>query len=384
MHAGGWKILMIKKAWNNICEYPWISVVIGGGLLIIFSIFTTYALSLGPRSHDHTAWSSFGSMLAGVFTLFGTLATLATLLFLNAQFKEQQKITAKQIQAVTFEQYVNHRKLFFERLKEIEESLDGKIKFKNHDNLYHNIFPQNSPHQCLFTVEIVSGELAKVDDLSDMHSSYILLKGMLEKSQWLPIEADNLVRHLIMMPNALSFLHVGDEYDGDMELEGYNFGINIYSINEYVIRVTTILNAFLTFTGKSPVPSIDHHAESSELRKALMQNFDGRYAAKHGLVPIKKIKMIDELARLHFWIDQAKDVAGQRMFLEAWQKLNILFSSKLKVNELKDSRTYKEMIQGFFNELHVVKGKAVPNSHEFKMVDEYFTKLRAIENGLNN
>lgn len=186
------------------------------------------------------------------------------------------------------------------------------------------------------------------------------------------------------MPNSLSFLNIDVEYDGDMELEGFNFGINIYSINEYVNRVTIILNAFLAFTGNATVPSIDHKAESSQLRKALMQNFDGRYAAKHGLVPIKKIKMIDELARLHFWIDQANDVAGQRMFLDAWQKLNILFSSKLKVNELKDSRTYKEMIQTFFNELHVVKGKAVPNSHEFKMVDEYFTKLRAIENGLNN
>lgn len=94
--------------------------------------------------------------------------------------------------------------------------------------------------------------------------------------------------------------------------------------------------------------------------------------------------MIDELARLHFWIDQAKDIAGNRMFLKAWQKLNILFSSKLKVNELKDSRTYKEMIKMFFVELHEAQGKAVPNSHEFKIVDQYFSKLREIENGLNN
>jgi hypothetical protein len=127
MHAGGWKIFMIKKAWKNICEYPWISGVIGIGLLFILVIFITYGVSLGPRSHDHTAWSSFGSMLAGVFTLFGTTATIATLLFLNAQFKEQQKVTAKQIEALTFEQYVNHRKLFFERLNEIEENLEKKM-----------------------------------------------------------------------------------------------------------------------------------------------------------------------------------------------------------------------------------------------------------------
>ncbi|WP_323165522.1 hypothetical protein [Pseudomonas bubulae] len=376
--------MMVKKIWNNICEYPWISGVIGVGLLFILVIFITYGVSLGPRSHDHTAWSSFGSMLAGVFTLFGTTATIATLLFLNAQFKEQQKVTTKQIEALTFEQYVNHRKLFFERLTEIEESLDNKIEFKDQNKLYHNIFPHNSPSECSFRVQIVSGKLAKVGDLSDMFSSYEMLKYMLEKNEWFHVETEFLVKHLIMMPNALSFLNVDAEYDGDMELEGFNFGINIYSMNEYVNRVTTILNAFLAFTGNATVPSIDHHAESSLLRKALMQNFDGRYAAKHGLVPIKKIKMIDELARLHFWIDQAKDTAGQRMFLEAWQKLNILFSSKLKVNELKESRAYKEMIQKFLDELHLVREKVSLNSYEFTVVDEYFTKLREIENGLNN
>ncbi|WP_338807324.1 hypothetical protein V8U11_12435 [Pseudomonas chlororaphis] len=375
---------MHKKIWANICEYPWTSGVIGVGLLFIFVIFITYGVSLGPRSHDHTAWSSFGSMLAGVFTLFGTTATIATLLFLNAQFKEQQKVIAKQIEALTFEQYVNHRKLFFERLKEIEESLDNKIKFKDQDKLYHNIFPQNSPLECSFRMQIVSSQLAKAGDLSDMYSSFERMKTMLDRLQWFPLEADILVQHLILMPNSLSFLHKDDAFDGDVELEGYNFGINIYSINEYVNRVTTILNAFLTFTGNAPVPSIDHHAESSELRKALIQNFEGRYAAKHGLVPIKNISMIEELTSLHFWLDQAKDVAGERMFIDAWKKLNMIFSSKQRVNDLKESRIYKDMITEFFKELHEVRKKTVPNTHELKVVDDYFTKLNQIRIGLRD
>lgn len=374
--------MMSKKIWHNICEYPWISGVIGVGVLVILSIFTTYHFSLGPISHDHTAWSSFGSMLAGVFTLFGTTATIATLLFLNAQFKEQQTVTAKQIQAVTFEQYVNHRKLFFERLSEIQESLNNKIKFKNHDNLYHNIFPENSPLQCSFTVKIEREELARPGDLSDMYSSFQRLKTMLEKSQWFPVEADNIVQHLILMPKSLSFLHVEDAFDGDMELEGNNFGINIFSINEYVYRVTTILNAFLSFTGNMPVQSIDHHAESSALRKALIQNFEGRHTPKHGLVPIRNIIMIEELARLHFWIDQAKNSSGQRIFLDAWQKLNYIFSSKQHVNELNDKSVYSEMIRQFLIELHATRKKFVVNSQEFKIIDEYFSRLKKIESGL--
>jgi len=375
---------MHKTIWQNVREYPWISGVIGVGLLIIFAIFTTYALSLGPRSHDHTAWSSFGSMLAGVFTLFGTTATIATLLFLNAQFKEQQKVTAKQIEAVTFEQYLNHRKLFLERLKEIEESFDNNIKFKNQDKLYHNIFPQNSPLECSFRVQIVSGQLAKAGDLSDMFSSFVQMKKMLENKSWITAEADNLIRHLMLMPKSLGFLHVEKDFEGDLALDGNNLGINIYSIDEYINRVTVVLNAFLVFTGNHPVESVNHLSESAELRKALILNFEAQYSPRHSLVPIRKYPIIYSLERLHHWVDQAKDAVGHRMFIGAWQTMNTALSSKIRANSFKDKAKQISMIKEFMMEADRAYKGSLPNSHERDLANQFRAKLETILQGLQS
>lgn len=375
---------MAKKIWVNICEYPWISGLIGVGFIVIVAIFTTYALSLGPRSHDHTAWSSFGSMLAGVFTFFGSTATIATLLFLNAQFKEQQKVTAKQIEAVTFEQYVNHRKLFFERLKEIEESLDNAIKFKNHDKLYHNLFPHNSPLECSFRVKIISGGLAKAGDLSDMYSSFVRLRTLLGNQSWISADADNLVKHLIIMPNSLSFIHVEKDFEGDLALDGKNLGINIYSLDEYINRVTVVLNAFLVFTGNPPVDSINHLSESAELRKALILNFEAQFSPKHSLVPIRKYPLVYSLERLHHWVDQAKNAAGQRIFVDAWQTMNTILSSKFHVNSLSDKAKQISMIKEFMLESDRVYKNSLPNTHERNLVYEYKGKLDLILPGLQS
>jgi len=375
---------MHRKIWKSIGEYPWISALIGVGFLVIVAIFTTYALSLGPRSHEHAAWSSFGSMLAGVFTFFGSTATIATLLFLNAQFKEQQKVTSKQIEAMTFEQYLNHRKLFLERLKEIEESLDNKIKFKNPDKLYHNIFPQNSPLECSFRVQIVGGELAKVDDLSDMFSSFVQMKKLLRNKSWIPADADNLIKHLILMPNSLSFFHVEEDFEGDLALDGKNLGINIYSIDEYINRVTVVLNAFLVFTGNHPVESVNHLSESAELRKALILNFQSQLPPKHSLVPIRKYPIIFSLERIHHWVDQAKDAVGQRMFLDAWQTMNTALSSKLCVNSFKDKAKQISMIKEFMMEADRAYKGSLPNSHERSLANEFRAKLEPILQGLQS
>lgn len=57
-------------------------IVLGAFALIIFGL---YWWKLGPISTDHAAWSSFGSLLSGVFTIVGAGATMGTLLFLGKQ-----------------------------------------------------------------------------------------------------------------------------------------------------------------------------------------------------------------------------------------------------------------------------------------------------------
>ena len=52
----------------------WIALAIALIVLAV-AIFGAYAHYLPKISDDHTAWSSFGSLLSGVFTLAGVLAT---------------------------------------------------------------------------------------------------------------------------------------------------------------------------------------------------------------------------------------------------------------------------------------------------------------------
>lgn len=116
-----------------------------------YKLFSTYAEKLPYVSNEHAAWSSFGSLMAGFFTLTGTVATIATLLFLARQNREMQKVTKAQMDTLTFERYINHRKLFSDHLSELVATHKNTFVFRDPSRLYNSIFPDNSPHHCDFS-----------------------------------------------------------------------------------------------------------------------------------------------------------------------------------------------------------------------------------------
>ncbi|TCT98764.1 hypothetical protein [Pseudomonas sp. LP_4_YM] len=73
-------------------RWVWIAMIL---LIVVlgYVLFSTYAEKLPYVSNNHSAWASFGALLAGFFTLTSTLATVATLLFLARQNKGMQKVT---------------------------------------------------------------------------------------------------------------------------------------------------------------------------------------------------------------------------------------------------------------------------------------------------
>lgn len=116
-------------------------VITFGGVL-----FTLYGSYLGPISHEHAAWSSFGSLLSGFFMVASTGATIATLLFLAHQNRQiqktnaiQQQVTQAQLAATNFEQYVNHRRFFMERLTELQSSFGNAFNFEERESLYNKV-----------------------------------------------------------------------------------------------------------------------------------------------------------------------------------------------------------------------------------------------------
>ena len=59
-----------------------VGIAIGTGVLVAIGVLGAYGYYLGPVSRQATDWGSFGSVMAGAFTLLSSFATIGTLLFL--------------------------------------------------------------------------------------------------------------------------------------------------------------------------------------------------------------------------------------------------------------------------------------------------------------
>ena len=180
-------------SFNKICWLFGVPLVLFAGI-----IFYLYAHNLGDISHGDGPWSSFGSLLSGVFTLFGSGATVGTLLFLSKQNQDMQRVTQAQLSAMNFEQYINHRRLFMDRLVELQDIFENKFVFVDGGRLYSKIFPNNGPANLEFTVAPFSNESGE-NLLGRMGAHLTRLEQMLNKSMWSgrePLELTTLLIHV--------------------------------------------------------------------------------------------------------------------------------------------------------------------------------------------
>ncbi|GLO16053.1 hypothetical protein PPUJ20028_46390 [Pseudomonas putida] len=239
---------------------PWIIVAALGPAVIIL---VAYWYNLGPVSHDHGPWSSFGSLLSGVFMVASTCATLATLMFLAHQNKQiqdsnrkQQEVTDKQLAAVNFEQYVNHRRYFMERLGELQSAFGNRFVFEDADELYSKVFPRNSPINLEFTAE-VNGSLNAQNYLGKLCYQLGKLDDFSKAPDWNRSGGRRLIGLLIDLSVALNLRMVDEPYDGDVVFNGKRTFINIYSSNEFIELAKAIFNSFLFYTGNEKFSGFD-------------------------------------------------------------------------------------------------------------------------------
>lgn len=367
---------MIKKIWGNICEYPWISGVIGVGLLFILGIFVTYGVTLGPLSHKHGAWSSFGSMLSGVFTLFGTTATIATLLFLSAQFKEQQKVTAKQIEALTFEQYKNHRSLFITRLEEISDLYAGQIKFRNPDYLYNKFFPRNNSSFCEFKL---SSEYEN-KDLIQIYSSFDklinLFQGKLDDYEVLDI-----VGYVDGISDWLQINYIYERRDGDVLFADCHLGINIYSLDSSISRLFTIFNDLLFFSGASRIKPLEYLDSDERVRFGFLKFYSRASARMEPYVVFND----DDLRSIHKVYVLVKEIHlmdyGVLNLLE-WH-LDAIFKSHSTLSAIYNKELLESFVKDNIKEIEVVL-KNKPDVKEMEKIEEVLSILQGMSSKFFN
>lgn len=354
--------------------------------VVVAGVFATYWYNLGSISHEHGPWSSFGALLSGVFTLAGAGATIATLLFLNAQSQEQkkdalkrdkrqrrrerkqaeeyQKITQSQLDTLTFERYMNHRKIFFERLIELQVSFDNKFTIVNVDTLYNKVFPENGPTHLKFNVTPLCG--ADGENLIGVVSKILNdLEQMLDVSLVENINVRDLLSLIFRINGKLNIKWLAPICNGDIVFDGFNTGANIYSINEFAYAAKSILNSFLFYTC-NPLYEGFGKGNSQVGREALMGFFiDNRKLA--GTIDVhKEILGLEILECLYFETENLRDKDNDWLLVETFRFLESAFESRESVLKMRDGEYVKSFI---------VNAIAESNSLMINVVDIYTDNL---------
>nr|WP_156889302.1 hypothetical protein [Halomonas sp. 1513] len=232
-------------------------LMMGCALLVCILIMLGYIFIVGPglssRAED---WAYFGALMSGTFGMLASFAALATLLIVIQQFKSQDKITEKQIESIEFDRYDRHRRIFFERLEGIENLLENRIAINNKEELYQQIYPDNSPMRCDVKISL-DADNKRVGDLSDILSCMETIKESL-KNKKNTIE-DIVI--LIRMQGLLRIEPVGEIDIGDLRIGEKRLAINMYNMSESIDRMVRVIDTILVYSGNDKL-SGDYHVFS--------------------------------------------------------------------------------------------------------------------------
>lgn len=307
------------------------------------TVFYLYAHSLGGIAKSDGPWSSFGSLLSGVFTLVGAGATIGTLLFLSKQNQDVQKVTQAQLSAMRFEQYINHRRLFMDRLIELQDIFENKFVFVDGGRLYSKIFPNNGPASLEFTVAPFSNESGE-NLLGRMGARLTRLEQMLNKSMWSGREPLELTTLLIHLYGDLQIRWIDDPCDGDIKFFGKNTGINIYSIEEFTHRALIIYNSLLFYSGNSQFSGFNRGV-TRFVREALMRYFLNNHDNSEALEVVKNIPGLAIMEDLFFLTESLRLPNHDWMMERTFRQLESVFDSRESVLKLDDDLFVSQLVR---------------------------------------
>lgn len=342
-----------------------------------YKLFSTYAEKLPFVSNEHAAWSSFGSLMAGFFTLTGTVATIATLLFLARQNREMQKVTQTQMDTLTFERYINHRKLFADHLQELVALHKNAFTFRDPSTLYSEIFPANSPHHCSFAVPpTFDADGDGSNHVGEILSKTKRLKAYLDRAEFEDGEADHIAMLLIDLSYDICMIEPdGELLDGDVTFKNQFYGFNIYTLDDFVKPCLSICNMILKFTNNPllDVRSFLANSNSRYVREALMKRFL-LHPKRNATKVFSRVKGIHILAFVFFEVQRLREGTAY-LFPETVKQLNEKFKSADAVNALADDSVFNDM-------LNVVLHEVTPKVYEMDKGLEYYSDALRINGHL--
>lgn len=316
-------------SFKKICWLFGVPLVLFAGI-----VFYLYAHNLGDISHTDAAWNSFGSLLSGVFTLVGAGATIGTLLFLSKQNQDMQKVTQAQLSALNFEQYINHRRLFMDRLVELQATFENKFVFVNGERLYNKIFPNNGPTNLEFNVVPFSNDTGE-NLLGRIGAHLAQLEQMLDKSEWKGRDPLDLASLMLDVYGDLQIRWIDQACDGDIKFFEKNTGVNIYSVDEFTYRAKTIYNSLLLYTGNPQFKGFDK-GNSRYVREALMNYFIDNHKLRGSVEVVKITPDLEMIENLFFITDSLRGADHDWILKDTFRTLESVFISRESVMNLRD------------------------------------------------
>lgn len=292
-----------------------VSIVAPAVIMLLFNMAMNGSyFSFGLLSKDSSAWSNFGSLLSGAFTMLGSVASLATIAYVYKQNKDalenakkqqrrteiqakmqqkktekqalqqieqarqqlaeakafnatQQDFIEKQLERMRFDSYRAHKEYFNIILDDLEADLQG-LKFTKRNDLYQKIFPMNSPFNFSIKSDSSDNEGYKfhyeIVNTLDRIFSLITHKAYREPG-------NSIMYYFMYLWHKLNFRPRNYDLAGDVFNEHGLYCINIYHLEEDLQVITKVVNSLLLNSGNEEKKEYNPSAASGVLKGALLK-----------------------------------------------------------------------------------------------------------------
>lgn len=284
---------------------------------VVYINTTPFTLSIKDISNSANDWSAFGSLMAGIFTFSGALATFLALLMALRQNKKLSEDALKKAEfdakvasenseymkdqktKMNFEKYKIHLEVFHELLDRIEKDSNGDNVFTSRNEFYKNLFPDNSFDSCITTPDKEKRTPNGVLDILDA-TQYIagrIKNNTYHKSFRLFIDDILSLKSMIMV------ITKRDKKEGDIIFNGRYIVFNIYDVYNDIDFISTTVDTISSFCGLTN----SHNITSSMSTERLLLSCDSffshqkRVPSRNYTPPYELIKSnhIDALIKLY-------------------------------------------------------------------------------------
>ncbi|MEY8770309.1 hypothetical protein AB6T85_07705 [Erwinia sp. ACCC 02193] len=390
---------MRKEGWFFLVVI-FISLVIPVVVIFTYRSFVTglpFGLNFSGISHKSEDWSAFGSLISGLFTLAGAIATLATLLFAYWQNNklskeaekrtEMDKETAKknesfmdfQKKIMQFEKYKMHKEAFNDELTILERDLINNETFESRSILYKRIFPNNSFSHCetYIDMNLVCNEYG----LAKVYETMKGFEGRLKDGWYYKNNAD-FVKDVNSIKKLLMISAVGSGKYGEITSIDNKLILNIYSLKEEVSALCQAANQIFLFCENDMLPDFSEHIDLAGLFCGLHRHsiyfLINQFESPLFPYRFKHHELIHRAVELYHYLQGEKDIDVRGALSEAYAFMNEYFSSE-KVRLLMEPSSYWGFAKGISDAIYKARESAAKAPDMYEVAGKMSTYLYKVD-----